>query len=265
MIFHLLLAAPLFTYGTALMEAGALDRGESALHSLLSTSISSQLRNRIYYNLGVAALHRSAWDEALSNFQNIENAGDDLKPFVNQGVQIALKHKVAATPPPFSPFPIEISLTDATVEVENILKHVTALPFEGADTTHEYPILEHRLQTLLKRKNEWWSSVIQKQQEMAPKGCFQQHWEGMVQALSEGTSLLEKAETAFNKGEKPYAVLYPLLQDAIDRLQMVESGLATEEINGGNAPEQTERFQTLSEMFRKDANPTPPIPKGALW
>ena len=265
MIFHLLLAAPLFTYGTALMEAGALDRGESALHSLLSTSISSQLRNRIYYNLGVAALHRSAWDEALSNFQNIENAGDDLNPFVIRGVQTALKHKVTITPPSLSPFPMEISLTDATTEVENILKHVTALPFEESDTSQEYSILGHRLQVLLKRKNEWWNSVILKQQEMAPKGCFQQHWEGLVQALSEGTSLLEKAETAFNKGEKPYAVLYPLLQDAIDRLQMVERGLATDEVNGGKAPEQTERFKTLSEIFRKDANPPPPIPKGALW
>jgi len=265
MILHLLLAAPLFTYGTALMEAGALDRGESALHSLLSTPISSQLRNRIYYNLGVAALHRSSWDEALSNFQNIENAEDDLKPFVIQGVQTALKHKVTTTLTPFSPFPLEISLTDATVEVENILKHVTALPFEDTDNSQEYSILEHRLQILLKRKNEWWGSLIQKQQEMAPKGCFQQHWEGLVQALSEGTSLLEKAEIAFSKGEKPYAVLYPLLQDAIERLQMVENGLATDEVNGGKAPEQTERFQTLSEMFRKDANPTPPIPKGALW
>ncbi len=265
MMFLILVATPLFTYGTALIESGAEDRGESALEALFSTSITQEMRNRILYNLGVASLNKSLWNDALSYFQQINGESGDLKPFVNEGIESALKNKHEETLPPFSPLPTPISLTRAANEVKLLLEHITSLPFEEGENFPEYSALKTRLDLLLKRRTEWWGSVIEKQEELAPKGCFQQHWESVVQRLGEGTEMLEKAAQGFANKAKPYAVLYPLLKEALNRLQLVEKGVATEQKGGGQQPEQTERFQTLSEMFRKDVNAPKTIPKGALW
>jgi|GEM_PF-3120934 len=265
MILSLFAAIPLFTSGTDLIEAGEYERGETTLQALLSTSISEETKNRALYNLGVAALDQSKWEEALSYFQQVEGTSSDLQPFIQEGIKIALKSKPHGTLTPFLDLPSPLTLQAMPKEMISLLRHMASLPYEGGENEKEYKIIQNRLSTILNKKSQWWNSVIIKQEEMSPKGCFQEHWEEVVQRLSEATRSLEKANQGFTEGAKPYAVIYPLLQDAFVHLQMVDKALAEKQKEGEKEPEQTERFQTLSEMYRKDEPAPAPIPKGALW
>ena len=72
LVFILTTEPSLFTYGTSLIEAGKIERGEAYLKGLLSTQISLEMRDRILYNLGLSYLQRGNAIEALGAFQQID-------------------------------------------------------------------------------------------------------------------------------------------------------------------------------------------------
>jgi hypothetical protein len=250
----------LFTYGTALVEAGAPEKGEEFLKGLLSTEITSESKNRILYNLGLSYLKRGATIEALGTFQQM----DDHDSFTRQAIQKAFEQKPQPSFQTLSPLPSPLELESTIGEIENLLKNLTALPFENGENSSSYNLLKERLGEILKRKKEWWGTVIERQEQILPQGCALSSWEGITKRLGEGTLLLERGEQAFQKHEKPLATVYPLLLEGLNYLKSSKKELDQVETKGSE-PVRSERLEHLSEMLEKDKRPSSPPPKEVLW
>ena len=260
LVFILTTEPSLFTYGTSLIEAGKIERGEAYLKGLLSTQISLEMRDRILYNLGLSYLQRGNAIEALGAFQQIDVPDSYTKKAIREAY---ILHPQLPFQSP-GPLPTPLTLENLIPIIESMLNNLTALPFEKGEDSPHYQWLKGRLDEVLKRKKEWWETIIARQKELLPKGCDLSGWEEIVKQLGEGTLLLNRGSIAFHEGRKPLGTIYPLLNEALAYLKNASHDLG--KIEGkGNAPTHSERVEKLSEMMERDKQPAPTSPTKGLW